>query len=379
MPEGQNGISGAIVKPVFLVDRKVYQGYSSYIRRILVGLTGTADASALVCPSCVNTEAILCPSVQLLEHPALRLPVFWSQNRRILLERLSRFKPTILHTFYPGQIRLAHWLSQQLEIPYVLTLHRSPPKWLFYEKPFRHSAGIIAPSETVAGELQKSRRGFNGRLKRIHVGSFVEDTCRCFSRQHQIPCLIAVHRLDDISVFKPLLNAVRHLMLDGFDLMVAIMGQGRKEKTIRRQIRSLGLTSVVTVVPPMRPLRSIFGGADIYLHLDDTGCFDGLLLEAMAVGLAVTGAPEQNSGLLKDGQTARFWDKDDELSIYACLKRLLGQRAETRQLAINGQAYLREHNSVSRMVDKLMEAYIDAQQWYKEHHKNLEKEPIIIG
>ncbi|MBL7215901.1 MAG: glycosyltransferase family 4 protein [Phycisphaerae bacterium] len=367
------------IRPVFLVDRQVFQGYCSYIRRILVGLTGTAHASALVCPSCVNTEAILCPSVEQIEHPALRLPVFWYPNRRILLERLSRFKPTILHAFYPGQIHLAHWLSQQLDIPYVLTLHRSTAQWLRFEKSIRDAAGIIAPSETVADHLQKNWPGLSERIKRIHIGSFVEDSCRCFFRSGQIASLIAIHPLDDASVFKPFLNAVRHLVLDGFDLMVVMMGKGRKEKHIRRQIRILGLISVVTVIPPMRPVRSIFSGADIYLHLEDTGGFDARLLEAMAVGLAVAGVSEKSSGLLHDGQTACFWDGADELSIYGCLKKLLGQRAETRQLAINGQAHLRKHNSVSRMVDELMKTYIEAQHWYKDHYKELEKESVMIG
>jgi glycosyltransferase involved in cell wall biosynthesis len=379
MPEGRNGISEMIIKPVFLVDRQVYQGYCSYIRRILVGLTGTAHASVLVCPSTVDKQAILCPSVDHIEHPALRLPIFRLQNRRILLERISRFKPTILHTFYPGQLHLAHWLSQQLAIPYVVTLHRSPGKRICLEKPLRDAAAIIAPTDTVREDLQKYRPALSERIEGIHVGSFVEDTCRCFSRSRQIPSLIAVHPLDNAAIFIPLLHAVRHLMLDGYDLMVAIMGTGPREKTIRRQIRTLGLTSVVTVVPPMRPLRSIFGGADIYLHLKDTGCFDGRLLEAMAVGLAVAGVPEKSSGLLHEGQTARFWDGHDELSIYGCLKRLLGQRAETRQLAINGQDQLRRHNSVSCMVDMLMDTYRQAQQWYKDHHKELEKETIIIG
>lgn len=379
MAEGRNGISEMTIKPVFLVDRQVYQGYTSYIRRILVGLTGTAYASALVCPACVDTEAILCPSVELIEHPALRLPVFWQQNRRILLERLSRFKPTVIHTFYPGQVYLAHWLSQQLDIPYVVTLHRSPGRRLCLDKTLRHANGIIAPSEAVAEHIQKHLPALADRIERIRVGSFVEDSCRCFSRSQQIPSLIAVHPLEDVSTFKPFLNAIRHLMLDGFDLMVAIMGKGRKERNIRRMIRLLGLTSVVTVVPPMRPIRSIFGGADIYLHLEDTGSFDGRLLEAMAVGLAVAGCPEKSSGLLYDGQTACFWDGQDELSIYACLKRLLGQRAETRQLAVNGQAHLRQHNSVSRMVDKLMQTYTEAQQQYREKTKQPEEEPIIIG
>lgn len=381
MPQLGNGNSETMIRPVFLVDHGAYQAYSFYIRRILVGLSGTAHASALVCPACVNIERILCPAVESFEHPALRLPIFWQQNRRILLERLSRFKPTILHAFYPGlgQICLAHWLSTQLEIPYVLTFHRHLAKWQKFEKPIRHAAKLIAPSETIAEQLQKARPSLNERIERIHVGSFVEDRCRCFSNDHQIPSLIAFHPLDNVKVFEPLLNAIRHLVLDGVELMVAIMGKGRKEKQIRRRIRALGLTSSVTIVPPMQPMRSILSGADIYLHLEDTGLFDARLAEAMGVGLAVVGCPEKNSGLLFDGQTAAFWDPADELSIYSCLKKRIGQRAETRQLAINGQSHLRQHNSVSCMVDKLMKTYLEAQKSYKENTKQPEEESVMVG
>ncbi|MBC8377971.1 MAG: glycosyltransferase family 4 protein [Planctomycetes bacterium] len=377
MPQGHNGTPETI-RPVFLVDRGTYQSYASYIRRILVGLSGTAHASMLVCPACVNAETILCPAVERVEHPALRLPIFHYQNRRILLERLSRFKPTILHAFYPGQVHLADWLSQQLQIPYVLTFHRHGSRWLQVEKSIRNASRIIAPSEAIAGRLCEDFSKLSEGIERIHVGTFLEDSCRCFSVPGRIASLIAIHPLDNVAVFEPLLGAVRHLVLDGFELMVAIMGKGRKEKLIRRRIRQLGLTSAVTIVPPMSPVRSILAGADIYLHLEDTGQFDGRLLEAMGVGLAVAGCAETSSGLVYDGQTAALWDGADELSIYGCLKKLLGQRAETRQLAMNGQKHLRQHNSVSRMVDKLIETYVAAQQEYRQRHKELEEEPVFI-
>ncbi len=381
MAQTANGHSELTIRPVFLVDKGAYQDYSVYIRRILVGLSGTAHASALVCPGGVNTARILCPSVESFEHPALRLPIFFQQNRRILLEHLTRFKPTIIHAFYPGfgQICLAHWLAMQLEIPYVLTFHRHAAKWQRIEPPIRHAGRMIAPSESIADQLQKDWPSLTDRIQRIHVGSFVEDDCRCFADDTRIPSLIAFHPLDNAKVFEPLLKAVRHLMLEGVELLVVLMGRGRKEKQIRRMIRALGLTSSVTVVPPMQQMRSILSGADIYLHLEDRGLFDARLSEAMAVGLAVAGCAEKNSGLLIDGRTAAIWDPTDELSIYSCLKKRLGQRAETRQLALNGQAHLRQNNSVSRMVDKLMQTYVETQQSHKASAKHPEEEPVMIG
>jgi len=370
MPEGFAEPSlETIVKPVFLVDQSVFLSYSAYIRRILVGLAGAAHASALVCPSCTDTQAILCPSVERIEHPALRLPVFWSQNRKILIDRLLRFKPTILHTFFPGQVHLAKWLSKQLQLPYVVTCHKNPLRRMYFQKSLRHADRVIAPSKPIADHLAQKCPPLKSRIEQINIGSFVEDQCSCFSRGGHVASLIAVHPLNSLKIFVPFLNAVRHLVLDGFEVMVALMGTGKAEKGIRAHIRKLGLTSIVTLVPPIRPMQSVLSGADVYLHLSDNSVFDAQLLEAMAVGLAVVGVPETTSGLLHNGQTAAFWDPQDELNIYGCLKNILGQREKSKQLAQNAQSHLRQNNSVSRMVDKLMNTYIQAQQCYKQSFK----------
>ncbi|MHC4772441.1 MAG: glycosyltransferase family 4 protein [Planctomycetota bacterium] len=374
MPEGLTESSlDTVVRPVFLVDKQVFLSYSAYIRRILVGLAGAAHASALVCPADVDAQAILCPSVEQIEHPALRLPLFWSQNRKILIDHLLRFKPTVLHTFWPGQLHLAKWLSRRLGVPYVVTAHKNPPRRLCFRKSLRHATGVIAPSEPIAGQLADKCPALQDRIERIHIGSFVEDQCRCFSHQVSVASLIAVHPLNSLKPFVPFLNAVRHLVLDGFEVMAAIMGTGKAEKAIRHHIRKLGMTSLVTIIPPIRPIRSVLSGADIFVHLSDRGAFDAQLLEAMSVGLAVAGTPESSSGLLQDGQTAHFWDPTDELNIYGCLKNMLGQREKSRQLAQNAQSHLRQHHSVSRMVDKLMETYIRVQQQHKSSLKASEE------
>lgn len=367
MPEGFTESSlEKTVRPVFLVDRSVFLSYSAYIRRVLVGLTGTAQASALVCPCGMDSETILCPSVKRIEHPALQLPIFWSQNRKVLVDHLLRFKPTILHTFFPGQTHLAYWLSKQLQIPYVVTCHKNPFRRMCFQKPIRYAARVIAPSKAIADGLAEKCPGLKTHIAEIHIGSFVEDRCSSFSRSGHVASLITVHPLNSLKLFMPFLNAVRHLALDGFEVMVAIMGTGKAEKAIRAHIRKLGLTSIVTVVPPIRPMRNVLSGADVYVHLSDSGIFDAQLLEAMAVGLAVVGCPETTSGLLHDGQTAVFWDPQDELNIYGRLKHLIGQRDRSKRLAQNAQMHLRQHNSVSRMIDKLINTYVEAQQWHKE-------------
>lgn len=376
MPEGLNeSFPEGTIRPVFLVDKPVFMAYSSYLRRILVGFTGTAHATALVCPAGLDSQAILCPAVESIEHPALRMPIFWNQNRKILLSRLFRFKPTLLHTFYPGQVHLTHWLSRQLDVPYVVTCHQELSRWARAEHLLNQAAGIIVPSARIADCIVTKCPRQKDRVDRVHIASFVEDQCSCFSRSGNVASFIVSHPMNSFKTYEPFLNAVRHLVLDGFEVMVALMGEGKAEKAIRRHIRNLGLTATVTVVPPIRPIRNILSGADIYVHLSDNGEFDAQLLEAMAVGLAVIGVPEKTSGLLEDNRTAVFWDPEDELDIYSCLKNMVSAREQTRQLALNAQAYLKQHHSVSGMVERLINTYGKAQQWHRQNRKIQDQTP----
>lgn len=354
----------AAVRPVMLIDRQTYRNYAVYLRRILVGLAGTAHASAVVCPGDIDASAIICPTVEQIEYPALRLGIFRSANRRILLERLLRFKPTVIHTFCPGQTELAAFLSSLLQVPFVVTLHGCPPRWrLPWHCPaILDAAKIIAPSESMVQCIIAAWPSLSGRVELAAIGSYVEDDCVCFSRGSRPASLIAVEPFDDARLFEPLLGAIRHLILDGCELMLILMGTGKAERAIRRQIRLMGLANAVTIVPPMRPLRTVLSGADIFLHLKDRGLFNAQLLEAMGVGLAVAGAADPATGLLTEGQTAMLWDAADELSIYSGLKRLLSQPDAARRLALKGQALLQQQCGVSCMIDHTMEVYLAAQQ-----------------
>ena len=363
----ENGFSngaenGVISRPVLLADAEVYGNYAVCLRRILVGLADSGYSAAVVCTGDIETVMLDCPMVEKIEYPALRLGIFNATNRRILLERLKRFKPTVIHTFWPGQTDLAAFLSESLEIPFVITFHGRAKRWSSRRKVFQRAERLMAPSETLVNYLAASLPPMRGRIAHVPIGSFVEESCACFQRSDRPASLIAAHPLEDSRLFEPLLGAVRHLALDGFELMLVLMGSGKAEPAIRRQIRSLGLTPAVTIVPPMRPLRTVLAGADLFLHLKDRGLFNAQLLEAMGVGLAVAGATDPTSGLLTDGQTAALWDGTDELSISCSLKRLLSQRETTRRLALNAQAFLQRQCGVSCMVENVLAAYTAAQQ-----------------
>lgn len=357
--------SAAAIRPVLLIDPGVYSNYAVYLRRILIGLADAGDSAAVVCPGDIDTALLDCPMVEKIDYPALRLGIFSATNRRILLERLKRFKPTVIHAFWPGQAELAAFLSESLDVPFVIMFHGRPKRWDRHRKAMYQAARLLAPSDVLIRHVAAALPAMRQRIEHVPIGCYVEDSCACFARMDRPASLIAVHPLDDVRLFEPLLGAIRHLLLDGFELMLVLMGSGKAEPVIRRQIRSLGLTPAVTIVPLMRPLRTVLAGADVFLHLHDRGLFNAQMLEAMGVGLAIAGAEDATSGLLIDGQTAALWDGKDEMSIYSCLKRLLSQRESARRLALNAQAFLQQQCGVSCMIENVLNAYAAARQSVK--------------
>jgi len=353
------------LRVALVVDKAAVKDYSVCLQHFLVGLADESYPCALICPPGCGAGSMLCPSVELIKYPMFKIPLFWLQNRKALLASLIKFKPTVLHGFCSSKARLIGRLAQHLDIPYVLTFN-SPAKKIF--KPFisaRHCAALVASSETIAESLSRSYPRLVDRISQVNIGSFVHESSACFCDSARTTSMIVADSLDNPMDFEPLLGAMRHLAVDGYEFILAIVGTGPAEKSIRRQVISLGLSQNVTIVPDIQPLRLVLAGADIFIQPRPALGLNYRLLEAMSVGMAAAVCRGGIEDGLTEGQTAVFFDGNDELSVYSSLQRLLSRRKFARQLALNGQAYLKEHHSVSKMTSALIQTYRKAQQWYK--------------
>jgi len=372
MPDSQTNLVAVdkdpkeAIRPVVLVDRCSFRDYAASLTHFLVALADAPHPAAFVYPPDVGTSSVSCPSVEFIGYPMIRTPLFWRQNRMVLLERLEKFKPTVLHCFGGGKIRLVRYLSDQLNIPYVVTFNRPGRK--FFKPLIRssHCMALIASSKATAKYLVKAYPRYGLRIRHINLGTFVADHCACFANRKGIASVIVARRLDCAAEFEPLLRAVRHLVLDGYEFVFAIMGSGRAEGKIHKMIRSLGLGQMVSLVPDMQPLRSVFAGADVFIQLTYHAEFNSRLLEAMSVGMSVAASEDCLDDMLIEDQTAVFFDGRDELSIYDCLGMLLADRRLAKQIAAGGQKYLQRHHTVSRMTNALIQTYLSAQKKYKQ-------------
>ncbi len=361
-------------RPVLFADPKSLDRYPNFFRSTLAGLVGSSYRAGLAGPVGSDLYTVLCPSVEVMEYPRLPALGLARRSRESFADLLGRFKPTILHGVWPAHARLLRRLSAILDIPYVLSFFAPPGdlERLFY--PLVPADGWIAATVPIAEILRGYASDRPDRVLTIPPGCYVEDECTCFSETGRKPSMVLIQPLAGAADFDPFLRAVRHLLLDGHEFFLGILGCGSAEPAIRRRIRALGLASMISIVPIVETYRDVLGGADIFIRLKAKGRHDPSLLEAMSMGLAVAGCDEPVSRLLQDEKTGLVFDPADELSIYNALKKLLSRPPWARQLALAGQEYVRQNHQVSRMIEMLIETYLAVQKRHQEGRRNQNKE-----
>lgn len=354
------------IKPAIFADTEDIREYAVSLRHLMVGLADQSSFAALVCPAGADADSVLCPSVELICHPLFRIPVvFKKQNQQEVVDKLSKFKPTVLHCFSRSKAEITKYVAEQLSLPYVLTFNSMGK---FFSRSFVTDPGcacLISSSDIVSKKIARVYPDVKCNVEQVNVGAFVTDQCACFSNMSRAVSMVIAQDLKRPAEFRSFLNAIRHLAIDGYEFMLAIIGTGPASNKIRAMIKTLGLSNMVTLIEEIKPLRSVFGGADIFIQLDVDNFPNSQLLEAMSVGMAVASSKDNKSHLLVDGQTASLFDPHDELSIYSTLKKLLSTREFARQIAVNSQQHIRQEHSVSTMADKLIGIYQEAQTWLK--------------
>ncbi len=354
--ENQNETESAI-RPLIISDRVTVNQYCSSFRHLLFGFEAQDVRTAIVVPPKSDIEFLLFPGARIIEHPILRFPLFYAHNKKNLLERIEEVRPGIIHCFGTAKSMLAKSVAEHLDIPAVITINStkvSLPYRMLIDKFFEK---IIVPSAKIGIGLEKYFA--KEKITQLNPGAFTDDVCSCFSSPARLPSMITLCRFDNFKIFEPLLNAIRHLAVDGYDFVVIFMGQGRAEKQIRDFVNQTGLAQTVVLSPPVRPMRSVFRGCDVLIHTNYSGSFDPVIIEAAGAGLAVAADRNNVEELLQEDFSVVLFDRNDELSIYSALQKLLDDKQRTCTLAMNLQDQLRKNNSVSSMVSTLLKIYSD--------------------
>lgn len=336
--------------------------YSIFLEHLMVGLADESIRVALVCPPGYDVDTVFTGAVEVIGHPVFNLPLFASLNTRLLVERLAKFEPTVLHCLCESKASLTRKLAHRLDLPYVLMVNSLQKRRSHLAISSKHCAKIIVPTKSIAANLASVHPNFTDRIEQINIGTFVAEGSVCFSEPSRLATMVMTDPLNKADDFENLLSVIRHLMIDGYEFMTVIVGGGRAERQLWKLLSALGLLHIVSIVPRRMPWRSILAAGDVFIQPQPNFAFDPVLLEAMSIGAVVAGCKSGVDDLIIEDRTAVVFDPNDELSIKRTLQRLLDRKEFARQIAGTAQQYLRENHSVSKMIAAILQAYYEAQE-----------------
>ena len=356
------------LRVALLGSKQTLAEYSAFLGHLLVGLADQSVSTALVCPACENLNSIILGSAEIITHPAFEVPLFYGLNKKLLIEKLLKFGPNILHCLCESLLPLTKYLAEQLNVPYVITLNSlnvrrvglSPSffKGIGGLKPIlQNCASIIVTAKTIENSLAQAHPYLSQKIKHINIGSFTEDTICCFSDSSRPATAIIAYPFKKSDEFENLFGSIRHLVVNGYELMVVIIGGGKAETTLWKLLAALDLLRIVTIIPRRIPRRPVLRAGDIFIHPQPVDAFDPMLLEAMSVGSAVAACSGGVDDLIIDNETAVVFNPADELSITAALQKLLDGRDFAHKIARNAQNYVKKNHSVSRMISDILKVY----------------------
>jgi glycosyltransferase involved in cell wall biosynthesis len=349
-----------------IASRRTLFEYSTFLEHLLVGLADESIPAALVCPPAGDVDAVIAGTEEVIRYPVFELPFTEHINRKILVEQLAEFGPTVLHCLCESNASLTMHLAEQLRLPYLLAVNSLRKHWGRLPISQEWCARIIVPAKSIAESVAKTYPHFADRTRQINIGTFVQERSNCFSNLSRLASMVVAPAdggLDNADDFENLFNAVRSLMIDRYEFMVVVVGEGRTEMQLHKLLAALGLLQIVTVVPGLRPWHSVFAAGDIFVQPQPAFAFNPLMLEAMSVGSAVAACKGGVDDLIIENQTAVVFDPDDELSIKSALQGLFDRREFARKIARTAQQYLRENHTVSKMISAILQAYRDAERW----------------
>jgi len=351
------------LRVALIASQPTVSEHSIFLEHLLAGLVDESIKVVLVCPPDSNVDSIVSPAVEVIRHPAIKLPLLGHQNKKILIDRLNKFEPSLLHCLCESQAPLARQLSRHMELPYVLTVNTLQKRWNQFPISAKRCAKIIAPAQSIADNLSEAYPRFSGRIKQINPGTFTKQKASCFSDRSQLASMVVAHPLQDAGDFENFCRAARHLVLDGYEFMIVMIGSGRGETQLRISLDEFGLSQITIIAPRLESWRSVLAAGDIFIQPRVSDAFNPLLLEAMSVGAAVAGCEGGVDDLLIDGENCILFDPDDEVSIYESLQKLFNSRELAQKLARGAQENLRENYTVSAMVSDIVGVYHDVHGW----------------
>jgi L-malate glycosyltransferase len=289
--------------------------------------------------------------------------------RRLLTAR----RPDILHThlYHPNLYgRLA---ALGLGLPGVVAaVHNSYASVKFHRRVWNFLLAWATDRILVGSpQVWQDVRRFDGvpacRLRLLPYGIPLAELDPLLSRKAArrrlgVKSLVigAVGRLEDQKGHTYLLVALPEVLREFPDLVVLLVGAGRRQADLQRQVQELGLQDSVRFLGTRRDLPEIYRALDLFVQ---PSLWEGLplaLLKAMGAGLPVVATRVSGSAeAIADGINGRLVAPGDPHALAQAISELLRQPEQRRRLADAARRTVAARFSLEAMLRQLEELYLD--------------------
>ncbi len=335
------------------IDAEALDRLGAVLRHLVVGLVDQAVPLRLVS----NDRRIesLGP-VQTHLHKSIRWPM---AERRLaaLVEALAAQPPDAVHALSAASYRIAQTIAMAFEAETVVQVASLADVRAVRRMGEPGADRYLTFSQPLAHLLIESLKIPHDRVEVIRPGIRAEAHRACFSEPERTPTLLSFARFERGGGIERLIGAAERLGERGREFMLFLLGEGPRERAIRRVIRERNLTSLVTLARPDGDRLEVLRSGDILVEPAAATAFRSVTLEALAAGVAVVTVADPVNDHLQAGKTAVVCEKADAALLADAIDGLLADPEKTRRMVDAGMEYVRARHTVSGMAEQTAESY----------------------
>lgn len=368
MTEDQSAQS---ISAALCVDREAFDRFGHVLRHLLVGLVDQAVSLRLL--SCdARVDALSLGPVRTLIHKRLVWPF---ARRRIeeLLGALSHQPPRIVHALSGASYGVASAIAEAFDADLVLqvtslvdcnsVIHFAGEgraagfSLRGYSRGLKPAARFLVFTEPLRSVLREQVKIPAEQIDLVRPGVLASQHIACFADPKRAPTILCLSSLERGSGVDRLIEAIGILRRRDHSLMLFLLGEGRQESALRRDIRERKLSSCVTLAHPAGDLSRAMQSADIFVRPSSDSAVAEQCLQAMGAGMAVVTCESAVCDYFRDGETAVLCAKPKAESLAGAIEELLNDRGAARRIATSGLEYVRAHHAMSRMAEDIASTY----------------------
>lgn len=347
--------SSTPVHVALCVDADALDRFEDMLRHLVVGLVDQAVQLCLISAD-ARVESLCLGPVQSLTHERMVWPAAGRRLKR-LLNDLAPHPPTIVHAFSSGSYALARDLADAFEADAVLSVTSLADCEAIAQTGVHGVERIVALSDPLAAVVLNQLNVPADRVSLIRPGVQTLEHFASFAQPDRIPTIVSTSPLERGRGIAHLIDSVDLLKRRGHDLMLFLLGRGRREERFRKLIRDRGLSSIITVAHPIGDVTQALRNADIFVLPAQVPILSADTLQAMGAGVAVVAFPNSLCDYLVPGETAVVCQRTTQEALADAIEGLLRDRSEAQRIATCGMEHVRAHHSVSEESQRLADVY----------------------